>query len=99
MYTLILRFLPYIAVFALALFSYWYISNLRSENKTLKANNLVLKQNIITQQSKCEEDIAIEKANVKIKEVIKYKTKYIKRVVEDEKLTNDKFMLNTNTVQ
>ena len=97
--TLLIKFLPYILIGTIAYGSYLYISILRTENKTLKENNIALKKNIITQKSKCEEDIAIEKSNVKIKEVIKYKTRYIKKVNKDEKPTNDKFRLDTNTVE
>lgn len=88
-----------VSILGLAFFGYMYVANLQDELETLEYNNQVLKNNIITQQSKCEEDIAIEKANIKIKTIVKWKTKYIKKVDKDEEPTNDKFMLNTNTVQ
>ncbi len=101
---MILKALVAVLIFVSGLCVYLYFSNsyYKSENETLTLNNKTLKANIITQQSKCEEDIAIEKANVKIqtkvKEVIKYRIKYIKEG-KNEEATNDKFMLDTGTIK
>ena len=99
MNTLILRFLPYVIVFLLAFGGYKYVEYLKQEINILKENVTILKANLITQKSKCEEDIAIEKANMKIKTKIKYVNKYIERVKENEVPDNDKFMLFDSTVQ
>ena len=99
MNTLILRFLPYVIVFLLVFGGYKYVEYLKQEINILKENVTILKANLITQKSKCEEDIAIEKANMKIKTKIKYVNKYIERVKENEVPGNDKFMLFDSTVQ
>ena len=99
MYSLILKFLPYILIVAVSVGGYKYVTYLQSEVNILRQNIATLQANIITQKSKCEEDIAIEKANVKIKTKIKYVNKYIERVKKDEVPSNDKFMLDTSTVQ
>ena len=99
MSALILRFLPYILIAVATVGGYKYVTYLQSEVNILRQNIATLQANIITQKNKCEEDIAIEKANVKIKTKIKYVNKYIKRVKKDEVPSNNKFMLFDSTVQ
>lgn len=82
--TILLKLTPYIIGISILTGSYFWIDNILDENKTLKQDNITLKENIQEEKDQCEKKLKVKEVVVKWKTKKVYIEKQIKKDTDEE---------------